>query len=179
MNSRNIVYYVACSLDGYICGPGGDISGFVADGSGVDRYLADISAYDTVIMGRRTYEFGYQFGLEPGQPSYPHMQHYIFSGSLRFDKADARVQVMPLTLGTIEQIQSEPGTDIYLCGGGQLAGWLLDHGKIDRLILKLNPLILGGGVRLFGDSVSTCKCRLLDAERFDEGLQILSYQITY
>ena len=39
---RNIVYYVATSLDGFISGPDGDISGFAADGNGVDQYLHDL-----------------------------------------------------------------------------------------------------------------------------------------
>jgi len=35
-------------------------------------------------MGKNTYEFGYKFGLKPGQRAYPHMTHYIFSNSLKF-----------------------------------------------------------------------------------------------
>ena len=82
---RNIVYYVAVSLDGYISGIDGSIEGFVPDGNGVDRYLRDLKDFDTVIMGRNTYEFGYRFGLEPGQAAYPHMEHYIFSENLEFE----------------------------------------------------------------------------------------------
>ncbi|MEQ9300481.1 MAG: hypothetical protein RIF33_18045 [Cyclobacteriaceae bacterium] len=62
---RSITYYVATSLDGYICGPDEDISGFVHKGSGVAEYLTDLKEFDTVIMGRKTYEFGYQYGLDP------------------------------------------------------------------------------------------------------------------
>jgi dihydrofolate reductase len=56
---RKIIYYVACSLDGFIAGEQEDISGFVSGGNGVDKYLSDLAAFDTVIMGRNTYEFGY------------------------------------------------------------------------------------------------------------------------
>ncbi len=75
---KKIVYYVASSLDGYIAGINDDISTFIPDGKGVEKYLSDLQSFKTVIMGLRTYEFGYQFGLQPGQPAYPHMQHYIF-----------------------------------------------------------------------------------------------------
>ena len=78
-----IIYYVASSLDGFIAGPEDDISDFAAGGSGVDQYLSDLQNFKTVIMGRRTYEFGYQYGLKPGQPAYPHMEHFIFSSSLQ------------------------------------------------------------------------------------------------
>lgn len=77
-----IVYYVAISLDGYIAGEGDDVSMFIPGGNGVEQYQKDLLDFSTVIMGRRTYEFGYQYGLQPGQPAYPHMEHYIFSDSL-------------------------------------------------------------------------------------------------
>lgn len=174
---RKIIYYVATSLDGYISGPDGDISGFAPSGDGVDRYLADLQAFDTVIMGRKTYEFGYRFGLQPGQPAYPHMQHHIFSNTLRLENAGEQVKVQAPDLETIEKLKRQAGTDIYLCGGGEFAGWLLDHDLIDGLKIKLNPLVLGAGVRLFGSSTQSYRLRLTTSEQFDGGLQILAYDI--
>lgn len=176
---RKIVYYVASSLDGFIAGEHADISGFVGSGNGVDKYLSDLAHFDTVIMGRGTYEFGYQFGLQPGQPAYPHMQHYIFSNTLAFPSSDPKVQVKPLDLQEIEAIQQQEGTDIYLCGGGQFAGWLLDNQKIDLLRIKLNPLVLGKGVKLFGDSTRSIRLELQDTADYDNGLQIMTYKIHY
>ncbi|MCO6481050.1 MAG: dihydrofolate reductase [Phaeodactylibacter sp.] len=176
---RKITYYVATSLDGFIAGPGEDISGFVHSGNGVDQYLQDLQSYDTVIMGRKTYEFGYAFGLQPGQPAYPHMQHYIFSDTLKFDKPHERVKVCSLDLEIIRQLKEGEGTDIYLCGGGVFAGWLLDNELIDTLKIKLNPLVLGQGVRLFGDSKKTCRLAVSGQEQYDGGLQIITYRIDY
>ncbi len=176
---RRIVYYVASSLDGFISGLQNDISGFVAAGNGVEKYLADLADFDTVIMGRRTYEFGYQYGLQPGMPAYPHMNHYIFSDSLKFEQPDPKVQVRKMNLAEIEEIQKLPGTDIYLCGGGQFAGWLLDNRKIDLLKIKLNPLILGDGIRLFANSPGNLRLRLLDTTPYEHGLQIMTYRIEY
>src|SRR5690349_8695871 len=130
---RKIVYYAATSLDGFICGPNEDISGFVGEGNGVTRYFEDLGAYDTVIMGRNTYEFGYKFGLKPGQKAYQHMTHYIFSNTLQLEKADPNVHVCPIELEKIEKLKAETGTDIYLCGGGAFAGWLLDNDLIEVL----------------------------------------------
>lgn len=176
---RKIVYYVASSLDGFICGPNEDISGFVGTGTGVEKYLADLANFDTVIMGRHTYEFGYKFGLKPGQPAYPHMTHYIFSDNLKFENADPRVQVKRIDIQEIETIQNQEGSDIYLCGGGQFAGWLLDSKKINTLKLKLNPLILGQGVRIFGRSQRSCKSELVNNEVYEGGLQIMTFDIKY
>lgn len=178
---RNIVYYVATSLDGFISGPNDDIDGFVYGGNGVDKYLNDLKAFDTVMMGRKTYEFGYKFGVEPGQPSptYQHMSHVIFSDTLRFPERHPQVQIKKLNIEEIEDLKRGDGADIYLCGGGQLAGWLLDHGQIDILKVKLNPLILGSGTPVFGDSKRKVRLNLADSTTYDGGLQIITYRILY
>lgn len=176
---RNIVYYVATSLDGFISGVDGNIEGFIPEGDGVDRYLSDLKEYDTVIMGRNTYEFGYRFGLKPGQAPYPHMQHYIFSKDLKFDDKMDNVHVRCLDIREIQKLRKEEGTDIYLCGGGQFAGWLLEHEQIQYVKVKLNPVILGQGIRLFEGSAKFARTELLETNTYDNGLQIINYKILY
>ena len=73
-----IIYYVAASLDGFISGKDGDISAFSQNGPCVDKYFEDLQDFKTVIMGRKTYEFGYQYGLEEGLPAYGHEAPYLF-----------------------------------------------------------------------------------------------------
>lgn len=176
---RKIVYYVASSIDGFISGLNDDISDFVGAGNGVDKYLADLANFDTVIMGRNTYEFGYKYGLQPGQPAYPHMKHIIFSNNLKFENQNQQVQVRKLDINEIDKLQKEQGTDIYLCGGGQFAGWLLDNQKIDVLKLKLNPLLLGKGIKLFGKSIAKHKLQLIDTSKYENGLQIITFDVLY
>lgn len=176
---RNIVYYVAASLDGFISGPGGDISGFNKEGTGVQKYLADLSSFDTVIMGRGTYEFGYNYGMKPGDAPYPHMKHYVFSSTLKFENPESKVTICKPELSKIRELKAEEGTDIYLCGGGEFAGWLLQHEQIDILKLKLNPFLQGNGVRLFGDSRKIVKVELMETMLYDYGLQIMTYKIKY
>lgn len=176
---RNIVYYVAISLDGYISGVDGNIEGFISEGNGVDRYISDLKEYDTVIMGRNTYEFGYRFGLKPGQAAYPHMQHYIFSESLEFQDKMDNVHIKKIDINEIHKLRKEEGTDIYLCGGGQFAGWLLEQGQIQYLKVKLNPMVLGQGIRLFGDSTRFVRTELLETIEYENGLQIINYKMLY
>ncbi|MBD0777399.1 dihydrofolate reductase [Maribacter sp. ANRC-HE7] len=174
---QRIIYYVASSLDGFIAGVDDDISKFIPQGNGVQKYLSDLKNFETVIMGRRTYEFGYQYGLEPGQPAYPHMEHHIFSETLTMDTLAKNVHIEKISTDRINEIKRNSITDIYLCGGGQFAGWLLDNGLIDQLKLKLNPIILGEGIPLFGNSKASLVGKLIDKEWFDEGLQILTYDL--
>ncbi len=176
---RKIVYYVAISLDGYIAAEDEDISGFVHQGDGVKRYLMDLQAFDTVIMGRKTYEFGYKFGLKAGQLAYPHMKHYIFSNNLSFEEADEDMHVCSLDIERIKELKQQKGTDIYLCGGGVFAAWLLEHEQIDLLKIKLNPLILGSGIRLFADLRKSYQLEWVKTKSYEEGLQIITYEIKY
>lgn len=176
---RKIIYYVAISIDGFIAGPNEDISGFVAQGSGVNQYLSDLTDFDTVIMGRKTYEFGYQYGLKPGQAAYPHMQHYIFSSTLNFENPSNQVNICSIDIATIEAIKEQTKTDVYLCGGGELAAWLLERELIDVLKIKLNPLILGTGIRLFEASTKQYALSLKESQLYDDGLQIMTYDLKY
>lgn len=178
---RNIVYYVACSLDGFISGPENDVSNFIYEGDGVEKFLSDLNQFDAVLMGRTTYEFGYNYGMIPGQPSptYAHMMHYIFSNHLEIENLHPQVQIKKMDIDEIVRLKNSVGKDIYLCGGGKFAGWLLDNHKIDIVKIKLNPILLGSGTRLFGDSISFNQFQLLNAETFEHGLQILTYKVIY
>jgi dihydrofolate reductase len=176
---RKIIYYVATSIDGFISGPNDDISGFVKESKGIEKYLSDLKNFDTVIMGRKTYEFGYKFGLNPGEPAYPHMKNYIFSNTLKFDITNNKVNICKLDLNIIKDLKSQNGSDIYLCGGGEFAGWLLDKEMIDILKIKLNPLILGNGVPLFGSSIKKYSLSRSKNENYDHGLEIITYSIEY
>lgn len=174
---QKIVYYVASSLDGFISGLKEDISKFAPGGPGVEKYLSDLEEFETVIMGRKTYEFGYKFGLTPGQPAYPHMMHHIFSDTLQIDVLADNVQIEQRSIERILEIKAAAKTAIYLCGGGQFAGWLLDNDLIDVLKLKLNPILIGSGVPLFGNSTASLTGHLVEKESFEDGLLILTYDL--
>lgn len=178
---RKIVYYVASSIDGYISGPNGDISEFVGESDGLIQYITDLKEFDTVIMGRKTYEFGYKFGMKPGQVPglYAHMNNYIFSDSLVLQKQDPQINVVKIDLGIIDKLRNQSGSDIYLCGGGKFAGWLLNNERIDILKIKLNPLIIGKGVPMFEGVSTQYQTELIDQRIYDKGLQIITYKIRY
>lgn len=178
---KRIIYYVACSIDGYISGPNDDVSKFIFQGDAVEQYQEDLKHFQTVIMGRNTYEFGYKYGAVPGQPSpaYPHMKHYIFSDNLTFSDKSDQVEVKPLSKEAVISIKNSSPSDIYMCGGGQFAGWLLDHGLIDNLKLKLNPVILGSGTPLFSPTDKAVGMKLLGSKKYEEGIQLLEYELVY
>ena len=55
---KQIIYYVAASLDGFIAGSDDDFSNFIYEGDGIKKYIEDLRSFKTVIIGKRTYKFG-------------------------------------------------------------------------------------------------------------------------
>ena len=172
-----IIYDVAVSVDGFISGPDGDISKFAHEGPVVDDYSARLATYGTAIMGRHTYEFGYGFGLEPGQNPYPHMKTVVFSETLIVpDDAEILVVRAPVE-PVLRKLKQESDAPVYLCGGGQFAGTVLDLGLIDRLRLKRAPILLGTGVRLFAGPKSTPDLHCLETKSYDKGYLYQEYRL--
>lgn len=150
-----IIYDVAVSIDGYICGPDGDISAFPSTGPVVADYLARLETYAVALMGRATYEFGYGYGLAPGANPYPHMKTHVFSSTLTLPQ-DREVSVHSrLDAGWLNRLKASAGGPIYLCGGGRFAAQVLALGALDRLRLKRAPVLLGAGVPVFEGSAAT------------------------
>ena len=176
----HLTYDVAASLDGYIAGPDSDVSAFLYSGDHVDAYLERLHAYDTVIMGRKTYEFGYDHGLAPGQPAYPGMSHVIFSSAINLPD-DSPIRVVRdkgKWLETVDQLKSPVTANVYLCGGGQLAGYLLANKRIDRLCIKLAPIVLGRGTSIFGGEAMSGVLSLVSAIQHSSGVCTVTYDVT-
>lgn len=178
---RSIIYHVAVTMDGFIAKNDGTTPGFSNEGEHVTDYLNALKEYDDTIMGRKTYEYGYQYGLKPGQPAYPHMNHHIFSQSLDFEEKHDQVNVVKASqLDYLQDLRESQGSPIYLCGGGAFAGFLLKQQLIDEVILKQNPIIYGTGISLFGH---TC-CAHLELKEvghvaYENGMQVLHWKIMH
>ncbi len=174
---KKIVYYVATSINGYITGANEDISLFIQQGEGVDKYFEDLKSYKTVIMGRKTYEFGYKYGLPKGHPAYSSMKNYVFSENLKLDNCHSDLIIQPPSVENVNALKSISETDIYLCGGGEFAGWLFDNELIDIIKLKLNPIVLTEGVSLFESIKKPRSMKLINNEIFSDGMSILTYDL--
>lgn len=164
-----IIYDVAVSIDGFIAGPDGDISGFAESGPVVDDYLARLETYACAIMGRATYEFGYRFGLKPGDNPYPHMDCLVFSQTLALPSGSKVTIVDETAQEHARGLKRDAPGPIYLCGGGAFASSLLEVGLIDILRLKRAPIILGDGVRLFERRSVLPKANHVGSKLYDDG----------
>lgn len=177
---REIIYHVATTLDGFIAHPDGTTDGFLGEGEHVEDYLRSLKDYDTVIMGRNTYEYGYNYGLKPGEPAYPHMEHYIFSKNLHFPYEHEQVRVVSCNeLEVLKELKASAGSPIYLCGGGNFAGFLLKHRLIDVLRIKLNPVYFGSGIGLFGSCPEKVALHPTGHIAYNSGVHLLDYRLEY
>lgn len=174
-----IIYDVAVSIDGFIAGPSEDVSKFPHSGAIVEDYQTRLASYRTCLMGRKTYEFGYQFGLRPGQNPYPHMRSIVLSESIELpDDADVKT-LSCVSVKAIETIKSESDGDIYLCGGGELASWMLANQLIDILRIKRAPILLGSGVCLFGEGEHLVDLKLIASTDYLNGALFQEFRLDY
>lgn len=160
---RELVYYVAVSLDGFIAGPNGEYDALDAEGDHMaaifERYPETLptaaaaalgveqeaATFDTVVMGWNTYAVGLPFGMTS---PYSHLRQIVFSRSHQAEGENLLVTDDD-PADVVRSLKAEPdGAGIWLCGGGALAGQLVD--EVDRLILKVNPRLFGAGIPLFG-----------------------------
>lgn len=105
----------------------------------VADFISDIQKYDAVLMGGKTYEYGFKFGLKPGEPSPYNMKHYIFSNSMQFESNDEVELIKNNAADFVQNLKMEGTGKLWLCGGGELAGSLIKHKLIDQLILSFIP----------------------------------------
>ena len=184
---RKLIYYVAVSIDGYIADPAGGFDAFLADGDHAavvfgeygDALPAHVHAalgttppktrFDTVIMGWRTLTPALDLGISS---PYPHLLQIVASRQPR--KVDPTMIVTYDPISTVRELKQQEGLDIWLCGGGELAGSLLP--EIDHLVLKRNPVVFGSGIPIFGDVPYEPRAFALTSTRsFESGVVIEEY----
>lgn len=185
---RKLKYLVACSADRFIARNDGDLSDFAFDGEHVADLLeafpetipqhlrealgvdAENQAFDTVLMGRHTYEVGVKLGFTN---PYPHLQQYVFSRSMNESPDPEVALVSDDAIECVQELKTRPGKDIWLCGGAELASTL--HSEIDELILKVNPFLMGSGKSIFAQELAKIDLNLISHRVYPNGFMLLHY----
>ncbi|MEU1072330.1 MULTISPECIES: dihydrofolate reductase family protein [unclassified Streptomyces] len=186
---RKLSYYIALTLDGFIAAPDGsfdfyplseELVGFLAGefpdtlptaarrALGVDE--APPSRYDTVLMGRGAYEPALEEGITS---PYAHLRQIVFSRGLG-DSPDPAVEVVSGDpVAYVRDLKREDGLDVYLCGGADLAGQLID--EIDELVIKSYPIVAGTGIPLFRAEFGPRSFVPTDSRSFENGTVVTTY----
>jgi dihydrofolate reductase len=189
---RKLSYVIACSLDGFIGDEHGDASamlrfldeeyaGYLATelpetlptqgrkALGVDQL--ENRRFDTIIQGRASYELALREGITS---PYGHLREYVASRRLGASP-HPNVEIIADDLtGRVRALKAEDGgLDIYLCGGAQLAGALLD--EIDELVIKTYPLVYGKGLPMFATAPDLHEFALESVRAFGNGVLVRTY----
>lgn len=143
---RRLRYCVAASADGFIASENG-----LSDWINADPTF-DIGGlwreFDTLIMGRRTYEVALK-----RYPTIGKMGKDVVVVSTTLDRKqhpDVRI-VSEDVPEAVEALKAKSGMDIWLFGGGVLFRTLANAGLVDKVEISLQPIMLGGGVRLLAE----------------------------
>ncbi len=170
---RQVRYSVAMSLDGYIAGPNGEIDWIIMDPE-ID-FRALMSRFDTVVMGRHTFEAATALGEGPTMPG---VKTIVISHTLRPEDHPDVTIVGDGWEGTIGGLRREPGKDIWLFGGGKLFRSMLGAGLVDAVETAVIPVLLGGGKPLLEPSVIQTRLQLTGSRVYDKsGIVLLEYRV--
>jgi dihydrofolate reductase len=167
---RKIVLNLCLSLDGLIEGPSGEYDWCFTDQDyGMSKFLEQT---DAVFCGRKSYELLVSVGDEilAGK------KKYVFSKSLETVKNNWSL-ISDTSGEEIRSIVAETGKDIWLFGGRVLTTHLLRLGLVNRMILSVHPLILGGGNHLFDAMPSRIPLKLIESKTYSSGLVQLTYDL--
>jgi len=171
--NRKIILYIAMSLDGFIAKHDGDIS-FLAqvEQEGEDYgYSAFTGKVDTVILGRKTYDKVLSMGFDL---PYGKREVYVLTRLLKPDSGTIHFYSGNLP-ELIFRLKNQDGKYIYCDGGAETVHQFLLNDLFDELIISIIPVLLGDGIRLFGQSFPEQKLNLVSSKSFKKGLVQLHY----
>ena len=173
--NRELILYIAMSLDGYIAGEDDNIDFLnIVDIEGEDFGHSEfLKGIDTIIWGRRTYDKLLSFGIEF---PYPDKKCYVLSKTK--SGKDENVEFINKDLSEfISGLKNSEGKNIYCDGGGEIVFELLKNNLIDKIIISVIPCLVGKGIKLFKDGRPFQKLNLIDTKKYITGLVQLSYEV--
>ncbi len=173
---RKISLFIAISLDGYIAKPNNDLSFLkIVEKEGEDYgYAKFTSAIDTLIVGRKTYDYVLK---EIGSSHYDNGERDIYVITRTPKPNKGRVTFYTGDIAElVKKLKSENGKDIYCDGGAEVINELLKLDLIDEYIISIIPILLGNGTRLFKDGRPEQLLELISSKSFDTGLMQLHYK---
>jgi dihydrofolate reductase len=168
--TRRVRYQVAASLDGFIAAPDGTADWIPMDPD-ID-FGALFAQFDTLLLGRRTFE-----GMG-GQGQSPGMKTVVVSRTLKAADYPGVTVINEGLAEAITALKAQPGKDIWLFGGGELFRSLASLGLVDRVEVALVPILLGGGTPLAPPPFAQTRLKLESHRRYDRsGIMLLEYSM--
>ncbi len=184
---RKIIVLSMITLDGVMQAPGGpeeDTSGGFKYGGWVAPYGDEV--YGKVVekelkpadylLGRRTFKIWENYWPAHADfwPGINDGTKYVLSKTLK--KSDWKNSVFLKSLTDIKRLKNSKGSDLQVWGSGELIKLLLKNDLVDEIWLKIHPLILGKGKKLFDDGAIPAAFTLIESLVTPRGVIIAYYK---
>jgi dihydrofolate reductase len=192
---RKVIANEFLSLDGVAQAPGGadeDTSGGFAHGGWHMPFMEDeptqkwalrsIVEAGGFLLGRRTYEIFAAYWpnasaeegviAEPLNTKPKHVVSSTLSEPLKWENSTLVQGDLP---GAVTALKQDDGGDLHVIGSTELVRSLLKHGLVDELRIMIDPVVLGGGKRIFDDDGELRPFRLTDGQVTSKGAILATY----
>ena len=172
---RKIIASLATSADGYI----GRLDGSVdwldrpmpKGGYGMNAFLRSI---DTILWGRKTYDFAVKMG---GVGVYGKVKHYAFSRRPPSDPLPGVEFVSEPIPEFVGGLRAARGKNIWMMGGAEILASFLDAGAIDQFSIHVVPVMIGEGIPLVAPRHRNIPLELISVRSFPDGVVHLNYSV--
>jgi dihydrofolate reductase len=184
---RRIIVLSFITLDGVMQAPGGpeeDTSGGFKYGGWIAPYFDEVSAKimekqmqpADLLLGRKTFEIwaDYWPTHSDAWPSINDVTKYVMSNTMK--QSGWKNSVFLNSLADIEALKNTTGSDIQVYGSGELVQLLLQNDLVDELWLKIYPLTLGKGKKLFDTGAIPAAFTLIESTITPSGVIIANYK---
>lgn len=171
---RKVVFGGANSLDNYFARKD-DAVDWLLWNDEVGKFMAGyFKRFDTIVMGRRTYEVALRMGHNGSNPG---MKTYVFSRTLKPQSRKEPEITSEDVAEFVARIKQEDGKDICIMGGGLLAKPLFEADLIDEIGFNIHPVLLGSGIPLFHEMNHQVNLELTDCRTFKNGCVLVVYRV--
>ena len=187
---RKIIVLEFLTLDGVIQAPGGpeeDTSGSFEYGGWTVPYFDDFSGKIMVeqmkepfslLLGRKTFEIfaSYWPQHKDGWPGINEATKYVASNTITSSDWENSIFLKGDIVEELKKLKQQEGSDLQVYGSGNLIQTLLKNDLVDELWLKIFPITLGKGKRLFQDGAIPAAFKLIESKISPSGVIFANYK---
>jgi dihydrofolate reductase len=185
MAVRKLVADNLISLDGYACGPNGEIDWFGFDEESLEWSRSLLRGASAVVMGRRTYELFMEYWptarARQDEPAIAglltSLPKFVFSRTLTASTWENTRFIPRPVAEVVREEKNRSGAYLLFLGSPSLLSALWKEHLVDELYVRVQPIVLGTGRPLFPVGEPRQSLALKESRRFQSGVSALHYEV--
>jgi len=173
---RKVVFGGANSLDNYFARKDDAIDWLMWSDEAAKMVADYFKNFDTIVMGRRTYEVAVASGHGGGSAG---MKTYVFSRTLK-PRSTKNLEITSEDVAEfVGRLKQQKGKDICIMGGGLLAKPLFEANLIDEIGFNIHPVLLGSGIPIFREMSHQIDLELIECKSLKNGCVLVTYKVKH